>query len=195
MLQLGGGARGSDHARTQPAGQLHHGRSQAAADGMQQHPFGRGQPSPRHQSIPAGQEGFGNRRGHLDGHAVGHRQHFILMHHDELGVGPAAHQTHDRVSDSPPAGLRATRFDQAGVLQTGDVRRPGWRGRVPAAPLQDVGSIEAGGLHPHPDLRGTRLGRRRLLQGENLGTTRSGEEDALHGDSRRGSKRVEDSRR
>ena len=136
--------------------------------------------APCGQGVVGGEEGFGNGGGFGKGEVFRNRQDFILMHHDVLGMGAAARQTHNPVADAPAEGARSRRLDLPGVFHPGNIRRPPRRGGIGTAPLMDVGPVEPGSVNPDPNLTGHRSGVRYFHQRQDLGTARPGIHDRSH---------------
>ena len=57
-----------------------------------------------------------------------------------------------RAPSSTPGDIGAARLDDARELEPGDVGRRSRRRRVVAGPLQEVGAVQPGAVHPHDDL-------------------------------------------
>jgi hypothetical protein len=94
-----------------------------AANGMDQDPLTRLQPPTRDQSIVCREEGLGDRGRFSERQVRRHRQRFVLVDHDELGLGATADQAHHPVAHLPSSAA-THRFDLAGVLEARNVGRP-----------------------------------------------------------------------
>jgi hypothetical protein len=83
---------------------------------------------------------------------VGHRHGQALVHHGELRLPAAGHERHHAVARLEAQDARAALDHLAGHLQPRDVLRRAGRGRIGPAQLQDVGAVDAGGLHADEQL-------------------------------------------
>jgi hypothetical protein len=87
----------------------------------------------------------------------------------------------DLIADFPSADLVTDRFDFAGELHTRDVRRITGRRGIMSAPLQNIGAIQAGRVHPHAH---PICGRRRwsvdLLHTDSLNSAIRCDDDCFH---------------
>jgi hypothetical protein len=79
------------------------------------------------------------------------------MHYHELGLGTATDESHYSVAHSPSGNAGAYGFDFAGVLESRDIRGPSVRRRILAASLNQVGTVQSGRMHSHPDVTGANL--------------------------------------
>jgi len=178
--QLARRARRSDHRGTRLVGQLDGRGAHPAPGRVDQHPLARLEVPSLHQRVVGGEKRLGN-RGRIRRRQIGgHRQHLVLVHHHEFGVGSSTHQAHDPVARLPAGYVRTQALDLPGVLQPWNVLRPAGRRGIGAFALEDVGPIEPGSLHPNPDLPGARIGRGNLAKVQNLGPPAAGMHDGTH---------------
>jgi DNA polymerase-4 len=174
------GARGADDRGARLVGELDRGGADPARRGVNQHPLARLEVAPQGERVVGGEKRLGNRR------RIGHRefgrrrQHLVLVHHHELGVGAAAHQPHHRVTGFPAGYVGTHLVHRAGVLQPGDVGGPAGRSGIAAPALENVGPVESGSVNPDPDLAGAGLGGGDLAEGEDFGPTASSMHDGAH---------------
>ena len=77
---------------------------------------------------------------------VRHRHGRPLLHDRQLGLPPTADHGHDPVTHAEAQDAGPDRGHDAGKLEARDVRRGARRSRVPTGSLQQVRSIQAGGL-------------------------------------------------
>jgi DNA polymerase-4 len=178
--QLAGGARGPDHGGAGLMGELDRGGAQPAPGGVDHHPLPRLEVAPQGKRIVGGEERLGNRRGLGDRQLGRDRQGLVLVHHHELRLGPSPDQAHDAVAEVPAGYARPQPVHLAGILQPGNVGGPARRRRIAAPALENVGPIEAGGLHPYPDLPGAGLGGRDVAESEDLRPPASGMDNGAH---------------
>ena len=82
-------------------------------------------------------------------------------------------EAHDAITGLPARSTRPAQLDGAGVLEAGDLGRPARRRGIAPHPLQQVGAVEAGGVHTYPDFLGTWLGQRHIAELDDLGTART----------------------
>ena len=84
---------------------------------------------------------------------VGNRQGVTGVDHRMVGIAATAQQGADAIPDGPARDAVADLVDLARDLETEDVGGSG-RGRIAAEPLQDVGTVDAGGTDPDANLAG-----------------------------------------
>ena len=116
---------------------------------------------------PHGEEGLGDAGGFLHGEAARHRQALYAGRQAVLGVAAAGDERADAVALAP-AGVRRRGGDGARDFQSEDGRRSRRR-RILAGALQEVGTVDAGGLDADQDFAGARHWRRALGEVEDFG--------------------------
>lgn len=128
---------------------------------------------------PDGEEGFRQtgRVGHRN--ALGDGQAMIRVDGHVLRVAAAVGQRADLVAFLPPDDVAAGGHDGPRNLQAEQVGRALGRGIV-AAPLHEVGSVDAGAAHLDENLVGGRPGYRPAAQLQNLRPAGSGGHDRVH---------------
>src|ERR1051326_1922213 len=96
-----------------------------------------------------------------------------------LGVAAPGQECHDALSEPEARDLGADLDDLARTFEPEDRRRAGWR-RVEALPLQEVGAVDGGGVHPDAGLVLADGGTRGLPQDEDGLVTRLSDQDRPH---------------
>jgi hypothetical protein len=84
----------------------------------------------------------------------------------KLSLRSAADDCHDPIAEGKTCHAGADGCHHPGELETRDVRRPTWRGRVQAGPLQQISVVQARGVDSDEHLTDTRHGVGSFLHGE-----------------------------
>ncbi len=159
-----GVADGRRHPRARGAAELHRRRAHPSGRAVHQQAFAQLQLALREERVMRGGE-------HLRKGACGrpverprHLHQHALVHRHQLGLAGTGDQSHDPLADREPLGTRAVGAHLAGELHPRHVGGDAGGWRVVARPLEDVGTVEAGGVHLDQHLVGRRLGIRALLE-------------------------------
>ena len=180
--QLARGPGGPDHGGAELAGQLNRGGAHPAGGGVDHNPLSRLEIAPQGERVPGGEKRLGNRRRIGYRKLGGRRKDLVLVHHHELGVGPAPDQPHYRLARLPAGYAGAHPVHLSGILQPRYVGRPAGGSRIASPPLENVGPVEPGRPNPDPDLPSAGLGIRRVAERQNFGPAAPAVHNGFHDD-------------
>jgi hypothetical protein len=108
------------------------------------------------QGVVCRNEDFGNGGGSRKGKAFGNRHGVGDRSENVLGVSTATHDPHHPICQRDTIDAFAESIHLAGMLQAGNVCWRVGRCRMQAAPLQEIGTVDAECAYAHSDL--TRAG-------------------------------------
>ena len=106
------------------------------------------------QGAESRQKGLGNRGCFSVSQPVRNRECFALRNGHEISTCAGRHDAHHPIAGSAQRAACARILHHAGVFQADPARIPSGRWRIEPAALQQIGAIDACGMHPDPDLFG-----------------------------------------
>ena len=118
----------------------------AAGGAVDEQVLARSEPALGEEGVVRGRERLREPAGFEWPEGVRHRHGRPLVHDRQLGLPPTADHGHDPVTHAEAQDAGPDRGHDAGKLEARDVRRGARRSRVPTGSLQQVRSIQAGGL-------------------------------------------------
>ena len=144
-----------------------------------------GETSLHDEGIEGGDEHLGDGCGITQGDARGYPQGLSFVHHESIGIGAAAHDAHDLVTDGERGHTVPDLDHPTGELHPRDLRSrrgvPGQgRTRIQPPTLQQIGAVEGGGhdLHDHLLGIGDRIGH--LRDPQDPGIAVLGQDNCAH---------------